>query len=194
MLSGAVYGPLDRVRRVSRVMQGMIVIGAAMLLLILLWAWFGPLGVTEKDVLAGAGHAKAEVLMRLAFPVEDATMTDQVQRIALIVQTLPLVLVLYALYQAYQLFAGYRCGEVLTIRAADRLRHISYAMLAVAVTVPLLAAALSLALTWNSGKWHLALPLSGSDYFAAALAGLLLALAHVLTEAAKIARENSEIV
>jgi hypothetical protein len=82
-------------------------------------------------------------------------MTDQVERIVLIVQTLPLVLVLYALYQAYQLFAGYRCGEVLTIRAAGRLRHISYAMLAVAVTVPLLAAALSVRSpgTRHHGTW-----------------------------------------
>jgi Protein of unknown function (DUF2975) len=193
MLSRAVYGPLDRVRRVSRVMQGMIAIGAAVLLLVLLWAWLGPMGVIEKD-LAGVGRVKVEALMRLPFPAP--AMTDQTQRIATIVQTLPLVLALYALYQAYQLFAGYRGGEVLTIRAASRLRHISYAMLAVAVTVPLLGAALSVALTWNSssGQWHLHVPLEAGDYFTAALAGLLLAIAHVLTEAAKIARENSEIV
>src|SRR5258708_6239600 len=197
MLSRAVYGPLDRVRRVSRVMQGMIVIGAAMALLVLLWAWLGP-SVIEKDVLTGAGraHLKVEVLTRLRFPVEDAAMTDQAQLIVLIMSSLLMALVLYALYQAYQLFAGYRCGEVLTVRAAGRLRHISYAMLAVAVTVPILQAALSVVLTWNasSGQLHLVLPLSYSDYFIAALAGLLLAIAHVLTEAAKIARENSEIV
>ena len=196
MLSRAVYGPLDRVRRVSRVMQGMIVIGAAVALLALLWAWLGP-SVIEKDVLTGAGRArlKVEGLTPLRFPVEDAVMTDQAQLIVLIMSSLLMALVLYALYQAYQLFAGYRCGEVLTVRAAGRLRHISYAMLAVAVTVPIVQAALSVVLSWNaSGQLHLVLPLSYSDYFIAALAGLLLAIAHVLTEAAKIARENSEIV
>src|SRR5258708_742630 len=196
MLSRAVYGPLDRVRRVSRVMQGMIVIGAAMALLVLLWAWLGP-SVMEREVRTGAGraHLKVEVLTRLRFAVEDAAMTDQTQRIVLIMSSLLMALVLYALYQAYQLFAGYRCGEVLTVRAAGRLRHISYAMLAVAVTVPILHAALSVVLTWNaSSGQHLVLPLEASDYFIAALAGLLLAIAHVLTEAAKIARENSEIV
>src|SRR5260370_41708532 len=91
--------------------------------------------------------------------------------IVLIMSSLLMALVLYALYQAYRLFAGYRCGEVLTVRAAGRLRHISYAMLAVAVTVPIVQAALSVVVSWNaSGPLPLGLPLSYSDYFIAALA------------------------
>ena len=226
MLSRAVCGPLDRVRRVSRVMQGMIVFGAGVALLALSWAWLGPsviekdfqissvgreqleerLGpsVVEKDVLTssvGRGHLKLErkhLTQTLRFPVEDVAMTDQVQLIVLTMWSLLTALVLYALYQAYQLFAGYRCGEVLTVRAAGRLRHISYAMLAVAVAVPIGQAVLSVVLSWktSSGQLNLnlVLPVEASDYFIAALAGLLLAIAYVLTEAAKIARENSEIV
>src|SRR5262249_19724968 len=141
MLSRAVYGPLDRVRRVSRLMQGMIVFGAAVALLALLatwllWAWLGP-SVIEKDVLiSGVGHwhwkLGKHLPLRFRFPVDDAAMTDQVQLIVQTMWSLVVALVLYALYQAYQLFAGFRCGEVLTFRAAGRLRHISYTMLAVA--------------------------------------------------------------
>ena len=224
MLSRAVYGPLDRVRRVSRVMQGMIVFGAAVALLALLWQWLGP-SVIEKDILtSGVGHWKLEkqwlgpsvteqtssvghwhwklekhLPLRFRFPVDDAAMTDQVQLIVQIMWSLFVALVLYALHQAYQLFAGFRCGEVLTFRAAGRLRHVSYAMLAMAVAVPIGQAVLSGVLSWNassSGHLHLnlVLPVEASDCFIAALAGLLLALAYVLTEAAKVARENSEIV
>jgi len=208
MLSRAVYGPLDRVRRVSRLMQGMIVFGAAVALLALLatwllWAWLGP-SVIEKDVLiSGVGHwhwkLGKHLPLRFRFPVDDAAMTDQVQLIVQIMWSLLMALVLYAFYQAYQLFAGFRCGEVLTFRAAGRLRHVSYAMLAMAVAVPIGQAVLSVVLSWNassSGHLHLnlVLPVEASDCFIAALAGLLLALAYVLTEAAKVARENSEIV
>ena len=208
MLSRAVYGPLDRMRRVSRVMQGMIVFGAAVALLALLgtwllWAWLGP-SVIEKDVLiSGVGHwhwkLEKQLPLRFRFPVDDAAMTDQVQLIVQIMWSLLMALVLYAFYQAYQLFAGFRCGEVLTFRAAGRLRHVSYAMLAMAVAVPIGQAVLSVVLSWNassSGHLHvnLVLPVEASDCFIAAIAGLLLAVAYVLTEAAKIARENSEIV
>lgn len=188
MLSRAVYGPLDRVRRVSRVMLVMIVIVAAIFLLLLSWAWLGP-WVIEKYVLA----KNLEVKPHLSFPVEDAAVKNHAQLI-LIMASLYVVLVLYALYQAYQLFAGYRRGEVLTVRAAGRIRHISYAMLALAVGVPGTQTALSVVLTWNASSGpRLALPL-GDHYLTALAGGLLLAIAHVLTEAAKIARESSEIV
>src|SRR5258707_12317278 len=105
MLSRAVYGPLDRVRRVSRVMQGMIVIGAAVALLALLWAWLGP-SVIEKDVLTGAGraHLKGEGPAPLRVPGGDAPMADQAQLIGLIISALLMALVLYALIQAHPLF------------------------------------------------------------------------------------------
>ena len=184
MISSTIRTPLDRVRRLSFVMQGVVVLGAVMAELGLAWVWLSP-SVIE-----------AAVLPRLQLSPESAALTGEARLLGFVVSSVPLALVFYALYQAYQLFAGYRRGEILTVRAADRLRQISYAVIAVAVTAPLVQAALGLVLSWNaaSGKRHLILSLSFNDYLVAALGGLLLAIAHVMLEAAHLAQENDEIV
>ena len=70
------------------------------------------------------------------------------------------------------------------------------AIIAAVLMSPLVQAALSVLLTAGAapGRRHLVLQFSFNDYLVAALGGLLLAIALVMAEAVRIAKENREII
>ncbi len=96
------------------------------------------------------------------------------------------------LHQAYQLFDGYRVGEIFTDMAPARLRRIGMSMVALAVLRPMTAALVSMLVTAGNppGQRMLAIGLDIGDYMIAAFGGLILAIGHVMVEAKRLADDN----
>ncbi|MGA7488734.1 MAG: DUF2975 domain-containing protein [Xanthobacteraceae bacterium] len=123
--------------------------------------------------------------------------------LALPVILILLGLLLYALDQARRLFAEFAAGEILTARAAQRLKRIAYAVIAGATLRPLTRAVLVMALAidappdsvrQHSIRWAISLR-NAMDDLAFLLAGLLLlAIAWALAEAARIAADHRQFV
>ncbi|MEQ1612422.1 MAG: DUF2975 domain-containing protein, partial [Hyphomicrobiaceae bacterium] len=112
------------------------------------------------------------------------------------VSMIPMTVLLYLLHQAYALFDAFRLGNVFTADAPVRLRRIGSCMVALALLRPLAATLLGLALTWSNppGQRILAIAISIDDYMIAAFGGLVLAIGHVMVDAARLADDNRQIV
>ena len=150
----------------------------------LAWVWLTPEYV-ERFVLPRAGlqaaHANLDAMTRLA---------------GFAVSMIPLAVLFYALHQAYQLFDAYRAGEIFPEGAAERLRRIGLAMIAIAVLKPVTGALLSIVLTYANppGGKMLVLGIGLDDYMTAAFGGLIVAIGHVMSEAQRLADAHRQIV
>jgi hypothetical protein len=109
---------------------------------------------------------------------------------------LPTSVSLFALWQMWALFGCFAEGELLALRPAQHLRRLGLGLCTLAAAQPLGHTLAILALTWGNpkGERQLWLGLSSDHYLALLFGLLLLALAQVLTEAARVADENAEFV
>ncbi|RZL31209.1 MAG: DUF2975 domain-containing protein [Rubrivivax sp.] len=109
---------------------------------------------------------------------------------------LPTLVSLFALWQMWALFGCFAQGELLARRPALHLRRLGLGLCTLAAAQPLGQTFGILALTWGNGKGQRQLWFGlSSDHYLALLFGLLLlALAQVLHEAARVADENAEFV
>ena len=109
---------------------------------------------------------------------------------------LPTAVSLFALWQMWSLFGCFAQGELLARRPAQHLRRLAFGLCALAPAQPLGQTLAILALTWGNpkGERQLWLGLSSDHYLALLFGLLLLALAQVLHEAARVAEENAEFV
>lgn len=176
--------PLDRIRRLSFIMQGVVIVGAVFAELGLAWVWLSPAIIESL------------VLQHLALSPADVVLDGRTRLFGFLISSLPLAVVFYALYQAFCLFAGYRRGEIFTLRAAERLRYIALAVVGAVFMSPFVQAALSAVLSLNAapGKGAITISFSLQNYLVATLGGLLLAIAYVMAEAVRIADENQKII
>jgi hypothetical protein len=109
---------------------------------------------------------------------------------------LPTSVSLFALWQMWSLFGCFAQGELLARRPARHLRRLGLGLCALAAAQPLGHTFAILALTWGNpkGERQLWFGLSSDHYLALLFGLLLLALAQVLHEAARVADENAEFV
>lgn len=109
---------------------------------------------------------------------------------------LPGSMALWAFWQLWSLFGCYARGELLTPRPALHLRRLGLALTGLALALPLSDTLTVLALTWGNppGQRMLWFHLSSQHYLSLLFGLMLLALATVLAEAARVAREHSEFV
>lgn len=174
-------GPLGRL---SAVMCVVVAVGGAVAEIMLAWVWMDPAWV-EAYVVPHLGLHSVPVSL------------DAATRIAAFgASMIPMGVLLYLLRQAYVLFDAFRVGNVFTPEAPVRLRRIGCSILVLALLRPLTSMMLGLILTAANppGQRILALSISIDDYMIAALGGLVLAIGHVMTEAARIADDNRGIV
>lgn len=103
---------------------------------------------------------------------------------------------LFALWQMWSLFGCFAQGELLATRPAQHLRRLGLGLCTLSAAQPLGQTLAILALTWGNpkGERRLWLGLSSDHYLALLFGLLLLALAQVLLEAARVADENAEFV
>lgn len=109
---------------------------------------------------------------------------------------LPASVSLFSLWQMWSLFGCFAQGELLARRPASHLRRLGFGLCVLAAAQPLGHTLAILALTWGNpkGERQLWFGLSSDHYLALLFGLLLLALAQVLSEAARVADENAEFV
>lgn len=174
-------GPLGRL---SALMCVVVAVGGALAEITLAWVWLTPSWV-EAYVVPHLGLQRVPVALDLP-----------TRAMAFAASMIPMAVLLYLLHQAYGLFDAFRIGNVFTAHAPVRLRRIGASIVALAFLRPITSMFLGLILTWSNppGQRILALSLSIDDYMTAVLGGLVLAIGHVMTEAARIADDNRQIV
>lgn len=174
-------GPLGRL---SAVMCVVVAVGGALAEIALAWVWLTPSWV------------EAYVVPHLSVQGVPVALDHTTRLVAFAASMVPMAVLLYLLHQAYLLFDAFRLDNVFTTDAPIRLRLIGTCIVALAILRPLTATLLGLILTWGNppGQRILALSLSIDDYMIAALGGLVLAIGHVMAEAARIADDNRQIV
>jgi len=102
----------------------------------------------------------------------------------------------WGLWELRRLFQGYAAGAIFTVAAARRLRHCAYALVSLAAAAPFGAMGLSLALSADlpPGARKLAISFSSDDLGLLLLGVILLVIARVMGEAARLAEENAGFV
>jgi hypothetical protein len=172
---------LATVRRIARWVRALTLLAGVVLVSLPLAFWL------EPEVLANALSA----MPRPASPLTPTT------RFVAAAALLPLVaMVLFGLQQLWKLFDGYARGQVFTEMAAMRLRRLGIVMMLVCLVKPLTGAVMSVILSWHNppGQRALTLGLSSDDYVSLLSGAVLLAIASVMREAARLAQENAEFV
>jgi hypothetical protein len=174
----------NSLRRLCRVMQTVTTVGICLIALAVILVFIIP-DWTRNLLLARLGQAGA-----------DLPLTSGRVAAAAAITSVPVCIMLYGLWQARQLFAGFAEGQVFTLASACRLRDLAAAMLAQAVLGPLSTTALLLAFTFSNppGQRQLVIALSVNDYIALIIGGVLLAVAWVMVEASRIAEEHASFV
>lgn len=174
-------GPLGRL---SATMCIVVAVGGALAEIVLAWVWLSPAWV------------QAYVVPHLGLQSVPVSLDAATRLIAFGASMFPMAVLLYLLRQAYALFDAFRVGHVFTPEAPVRLRRIGCSIVALALLRPLTSTMLGLILTAANppGQRIVALSLSIDDYMIAALGGLVLAIGHVMAEAARIADDNRQIV
>lgn len=171
-------------RRIAALMCFVVAIGGALAELALAWVWLSP------DYVAGF------VVPHLGVTSGTLALDGLTRLYGFSISMIPLSVLFYALHQAYELFDSYRLGHVFTGSAPVRLRRIGLCMMALAVLRPLTGTLLGLLLTAprSPGMHELVIGISIDDYMIALFGGLILAIAHVMVEAARLADDHRQIV
>lgn len=109
---------------------------------------------------------------------------------------LPVAAGLWALWEIWRLFGCYGRGELLALRPAGHLHRLGLALIAQAAALPLGQTLAVLALTLGNapGQRQLIFRLSSEHYMSLLFGLVLLALAAVMREAARVADENAAFV
>jgi len=180
--SPATPSPMERVRRIATWVRLLAVAGGALLVGATLWFWSSPEWVTRT----------ASVELGLAA----IALTPAAHAGAVAVAMLPVLVGLFALWQVWLLFGSYARGEIFTAGTTARLRRLAWALVGVAGAQIVARTALGLVLTMNNppGQKALVIGLSSHDYVLLLFGVLLLAIAWVMVEATRLARENQEFV
>ncbi|MGM9491778.1 DUF2975 domain-containing protein [Ideonella sp. YS5] len=178
----------QRLRRLARLVRGLCVLAA-----VVLGAWpvlllFAP----DSLVAVGAGQAPG-IDMRSLLQGE-FTFATRI-RVAL-VSLLPCGLGLALLWQLWSLFGEYRSGAVFSVRALTCLRRFASLLVLLALSSPLTQALMSVAISLDNppGQRQLVISLSSNDYALVLGALVFVAIARVMTEAARVAQENEGFV
>ena len=180
--------PVARVRKISRTLSATTAVVMVVVTLAVAGAWIFPV-LTGITLVPRVG----------AFKYFFADPSARFVAFAMIMVLLGIFL--FALEQARRLFGEFAAGEILTLRAAVRLQWISYAVIVGAIARPLAQIVLRTAFEASASAVlpsPLLVVISLRDvlsYLAFLLAGLLLlAIAWVLAEAARIADDHRQIV
>lgn len=173
---------LRRIRRLAWVVRGLCLLAVVVIgtLPFIFWA--------EPDWVA-------EVASRL-WTVRSLQLDLASRLWGLAASLVPASVSLFALWQMWSLFGCFAQGELLARRPAQHLRRLGLALCALAAAQPLGETLVVLALTWGNpkGERQLLFQLTGDHYLSLLFGLLLLALAQVLHEAARVADENAEFV
>jgi hypothetical protein len=178
----------QRLGRLARAVRSLCVLAATVLV-----AW-PLLLVLAPDALRAIGAGQAPGVDMRHLLQGDFTLAARV-RVAL-ASLLPCGLGLALLWQLWRLFGEYREGAVFSARALTCLRRFAALLVALAVSSPFTQALVSVAISLDNppGQRQVAISLSSNDYALLLGALVFVAIARVMTEAARVAEENEGFV
>jgi hypothetical protein len=182
--SSAPLSPLARVRHIAGLMRALALLGGGLFSAAALAVWTSP-ALIETMALHQLGLAPDRI-----------TITPLVQLAGALVAALPLALGIYGLVQVWRLFGEYAQGRVFTLEACTCLRRLAWSLIAAAAAQVAARTLLGLVLTLNNppGKRMLLIHLTSNDYAFLVFGVLLLGIAWVMVEAARLAQEHAEFV
>jgi len=171
-----------RLRRLALVVRALIVIGVVATIGCLVWIWAMP------------GHAHSQIKEAAGVDIDQMALHTQVA--AGLWTLLPTGIVLLGLLRLWQLFGEYALGRVFSHRALVSLRGFARCVLASAFASPIYGAVLSVIITFDRrpGTRQLNLQFSSNDYTMLLIGAVLLAIASVMAEAARVAEDNAGFV
>lgn len=171
-------------RALVRLVRALALLGALLLCVLPVLFWLDPGWVrTAGAEIAGLG----------AHPL---TLDGRALALGAAIGLLPLLLGLATLWQLWQLFGEYGAGRVFGRPAQRRLRGFALGVLALALSAPLLRAALGVALTLGNppGQRLLVVGVGWSDYLTILGGFVLLAIAIVMDQAVRLAEDHEGFV
>jgi hypothetical protein len=173
-----------RLARLSQAMMWVTTVGIGLIIVLTVLGFVIP-DWTRNTLLARLGQVGS------ALPL-----TPAARLTASAIFAVPVGVMLWGLWQVRALFGDFADGRVFTETAARRLQMFGVAVLAQAPLGPVTATLLALALSLANppGERLLLITFSLNDYFALIIGGVLVAVATVMREAARLADENTSFV
>jgi len=171
-----------RLRRMALIVRILIVLGAIAVVGGAAWVWGMP------------GHATSAIKESAGVAIDQMALHTQV--IGALWTLVPTGIVLVGLHRLWMLFGEYALGRVFSHRALASLRGFARCVLATGIVSPLYGALLSVIVTWDRkpGTRQLNLAFGSDDYAMLLLGAVLLAIASVMAEAARVAEDNAGFV
>lgn len=175
--------PFARLRTVSKIMVVAVTVGMIALVALVAIVFIIP-PLTRATVI------------REVIPYGIVEITLRARLLGLLVLALPLAVFLYGLNEVRLLFGQYAVGDVLSAGAARRLKRIAWITILGALLRAPARIALFLALSIDQPALQRPLPMriNTADLTFLLFGLLLLAVAWVMTEAARIAEEHRQII
>jgi hypothetical protein len=189
-LAGASSSPAlaQRLSTLARIVRGLALLAFPVLLSVPLLLLLNP----QMLFPMGLGETAGMNLAHLAHG--ELTLATRVRMAG---SSLPVIAVgLALLWQLWALFGEYLRGAVFSARALQCLNRFAWLLLGLALAQPLSQAMMSVAISWDNppGQRVLMVHLSSNDYALALGALVFIAIARVMTEAARMAEENEGFV
>lgn len=174
----------EKLVRLSRTMAWLTTAGIVLIVVLMAFVFIIP-SWTRNLLLARLGEIGATLPLG----------PNQVIAVAAIM-VVPIGVMVWGLWHVRALFRDFAAGRAFTAGAARRLQLFGVAVLAQAPLGPLTATALAMALSLANppGQRLLVLTLSINDYLALIVGGVLVAVAAVMREAARLADENAGFI
>lgn len=171
-----------RLRRLALFVRVLIVIGALLAVGCTAWVWLVP------------GHAHSQVKEAADVDIDQMALHTQVA--GALWTLLPLGIALLALQRLWRLFGEYARARVFSQRALMNLRGFARCVLTMAFVSPLYGAVLSVIVTFDRrpGTRELNLQFTSGDFAMLLIGAVLLAIASVMAEAARVAEDNAGFV
>jgi hypothetical protein len=178
----------DRLRRLSRWVRGLALLAAPLLIAapVLL--------LTAPDALLAMGFSEMAGLKLMHLAQGGLTLAVRLRMAA--VTLLPVSLGLALLWQLWSLFGEYLRGDVFGGHALACLRRFATLLFVLSLAQPLAQVLMSVAVSWDNppGQRQLMVMVSSNDYALVLGALVFMAIARVMTEAARVAEENEGFV
>ena len=171
-----------RLRHMAALVRVLIVLGAVLLPVCFVWVWLVP------------GHAHDQIKDSAGIDVD--AMPLHTQAAGALWTLVPLAIWMLALFRLWQLFGEYAQARVFSHRALVSLRGFARCAMATAIAGPLYGAVLSVIVTLDRkpGSRILNLAFTTDDYAMLLLGAVLLTIASVMAEAARVAEDNAGFV
>ncbi len=171
-----------RLRRLALFVRVLIVLGAVLLLGCYVWIWLVP------------GHVHSQIKESTGIEIDSMPLHSQLA--GALWTLVPTGLWMLALYRLWQLFGEYALGRVFSRRALVSLRGFARCALATAFAEPVYGAVLSVIATIDRkpGSREINVAYTSNDFTMLLIGAVLLAIATVMAEAARVAEDNAGFV